>query len=101
MSRASGHKPECPSTSPDPLAADCCCARLSACEQRVRDEIAADGPWFRSVVHQCCEDKQTSYAAGLAAAHDAVAGMVIETVGNSAATVDQALAAIDALREKP
>ena len=46
-----------------------------------------------------------SFAAGwdaaLDAAREAVASMVIETVGNSAATVDQALAAIDALREKP
>ena len=32
-----GHLPECPSSSPDPLAADCCCSRLRACEQRVLD----------------------------------------------------------------
>lgn len=50
----------------------CICDALRACEQRVRDEIAADGPWFRSVVHQCCEDKQTAYAAGLDAAREAV-----------------------------
>jgi len=31
----------------------------------------------------------------------AVDGMVIDTVGNSAATVDQALAAMRALQEKP
>lgn len=31
----------------------------------------------------------------------AVDGMVIDTVGNSAATVDQVLAALRALREKP
>lgn len=49
----------------------CCCAALRACEQRV-----------------------------LVAAKEAVDSMVIETAGNSAATVDQAVAAIDALREK-
>ena len=51
---------------------ECICDRLRACEQRVLD-----------------------------AAREAVADMVIRTAGNSAATVDQALAAIDALREKP
>lgn len=50
----------------------CCCAALRACEQRMLD-----------------------------AAREAVDSMVIETVGNSAATIDQALSAIDALREKP
>ena len=41
------------------------------------------------------------YAAALDAAREAVDSMVIEIAGNSAATVNQALAAIDALREKP
>lgn len=50
----------------------CVCDQLRACEQRVLD-----------------------------AAREAVDSMVIETAGNSAATVNQALAAIDALREKP
>lgn len=36
---------------------------------------------------------------GINAAREAVDSMVIETAGNSAATVDQALAAIDALKE--
>jgi len=42
--------------------------------------------------------KRRAYIAGVQAARDVVAGMVIETVGNSAATVEQALDAIDALR---
>ena len=33
----SDHLPECPSSSPDPLAADCCCSRLSAVERRTLD----------------------------------------------------------------
>ena len=49
----------------------CICDRLRACEQRVLD-----------------------------AAREAVRSMVIETVGNSAATVEQAVSVIDALREK-
>ena len=65
------HLPEC-WLSDGKFDALCLCERLRACEQRVLD-----------------------------AALEAVASMVIETVGNSAATVDQALAAIDALREKP
>jgi len=37
----------------------------------------------------------------MTAAREAVDSMVIETAGNSAATVNQALAAIDALRGEP
>lgn len=48
----------------------CICDQLRACEQRV-----------------------------LNAAREAVDSMVIETVGNSAATVNQAVDTIDALRE--
>ena len=99
------HKPECPMLDyqwpKHPLEKCEYCDMIAACEQRVLAEREADGPWFRSVVHQCCEDKQTAYAAGLDAAREAVASMVIETVGNSAATVQQALAAIDALKENP
>ena len=98
------HLPECPANwgvGDMPEGPCLICQMLRACEQRVLAEREADGPWFRSVVHDCCEDKQTAYAAGLDAAREAVASMVIETVGNSAATVDQAVATIDALREKP
>ena len=87
---------------------ECICDRLCACEQRVRAEIEADGPWFRTVVHQCCEDKQTAfdygYAAGVAAAREAVAALLAEfpnpqfQIANAA--VHTALAVIDAL-EKP
>ena len=38
-------------------------------EQGQRDERErweAEGPWFKSVVHQCCEDKETAYAKGRA-----------------------------------
>jgi len=101
MIETSGHLPECSYTSGIWYSLDepCICHQLRACEQRVLAEREADGPWFRSVVHQCCEDKQTAYAAGLDAAREAVDSMVIETAGNSAATVNQAVAAIDALKE--
>jgi hypothetical protein len=42
---------ECPSSSPDPLAADCQCARLSACERRVLAACIAEVegmPWHFS-----------------------------------------------------
>ena len=83
----------------------CICRQLRACEQRVLDEIAADGPWFRSVVHQCCEDKQTAYAAGLDASREAVEVAVTDALEAldplDPQTVSRVLAAIDALREKP
>ena len=41
------HLPECPSTSTDPLAEDCCCARLHACQQRTLDAArgAVESEW--------------------------------------------------------
>jgi len=63
------HLPEC-YQSEGKWGGGCICIRLRACEERVLD-----------------------------AAREAVDSMVIETAGNSAATVNQALAAIDALRE--
>ena len=36
----------------------CICDELRACEQRVLAEREADGPWFRSVVHDCCDRVQ-------------------------------------------
>ena len=71
----------------------CICDELRACEQRIGNVISA------SLVGGY--DWRHGYLAGLDAAREAVADMVIKTAGNSAATVDQALAAIDALREKP
>ena len=82
----------------------CICAPLRACEQRVLAEREADGPWFRSVVHDCCIDKQTAYAAGLDAAREAVAGLrsaIYNTATGPAVWREDTLAAIDALREKP
>lgn len=98
------HKPECMMRDEQwpkhPLEVCEYCDMIAACEQRVLAEREAHGPWFRSVVHDCCVDKQTAYAAGLDAEREAVASMVIETVGNSAATVEQAVSVIDALREE-
>ena len=71
----------------------CICPALRACERRVLAEREADGPWFRSVVHDCCIDKQTAYAAGLDAAREAV-----ERVSSLLQPLGPALAAIDALR---
>ena len=65
------HLPEC-YQSEGKWGGGCICIRLRACEERVLD-----------------------------AAREAVNSMVIETAGNSAATLNQAVAAIDALREKP
>ena len=70
--------------------AGCECERLRACEQRVLN--------LNPAAHDVLIAQRARERA-LDAAREAVGGMVIETVGNSAATVDQALAAIDALRE--
>lgn len=97
----SNHMPECPHVPGDYLFGapiGCICPELRAYEQRVRDEIAADGPWFRSVVHQCCEDKHTAYAAGVQAARDAVAAEMDAAINVCGECTDVALAAIDALR---
>lgn len=66
-------------------------------------EAPSPEPWDRSWTFLCCCDviqgvESEIRALTLDAAREAVASMVIETVGNSAATVDQAVAAIDALR---
>ena len=77
----------------------CICDELRACEQRVLAEREADGPWFRSVAHQCCEDKQTAYAAALDAAEEAVRAALEADERNLHAELT-ALAAIDALRRE-
>ena len=119
----SDHKPECVLS--DPCSADeprhgfcgnsdfswcmhceqqCDCERIKRTEDRVLAEREADGPWFRSVVHDCCVDKQTAYADGLDAARGAIEALrgCLGTDDNGDGTVwvekADALDAIDALR---
>ena len=97
------HLPECEWSDNTRVNRHCICPALRACEQRVREEREADGPWFRSVVHDCCVDKQTAYAGGVQAARDAVAAIPHWDEDSSeslfrACDKDDALAAIDALR---
>jgi hypothetical protein len=96
----SDHLPECQRFFTDMPEPDDCpaCGMFRLCEQRVLAEREADGPWFRSIVHQCCEDKQTAYTAGLDAAREAVDGLDKYHHGQISAA--DAIAAIDALREK-
>lgn len=42
--------------------------RYAKGQRDAREQWEADGPWFKSVVHQCCEDKETAYATGRAEA---------------------------------
>ena len=88
------HLPEC-WLSEGKFDAVCMCDRLRACEERV--EEAMDRAWTQTVALAVAHTR----TATLDAAREAVDSMVIETAGNSAATVNQAVAAIDALREKP
>ena len=86
----SDHKPECVLS--DPCSAD---------EPRHGFCGNSDFVWCMHCEQQCdCERIKRAENRVLDAAREAVASMVIETVGNSAATVEQALAAIDALREQ-
>lgn len=84
-----------------PCSPACFRAALSACEQRVTERWESLHGWGESYAYKTGSDNgfEVGYTAGLDAAEAAVADMVIETVGNSAATVSQALATIDALRE--
>ena len=93
----SDHLPECRRWFTNMPAPDECpaCEMFRACEQRVRlqVELTHEREWI--------EARDGGYVAGLDAAEAAVAGMVIETVGNSAATVEQAITVIHTLKEKP
>ena len=88
---------------------DCWMCELFAA---ARAEWEAEGPWFKSVVHQCCEDKQTAFADGIKAARKAVEAIPApyrvkgqyETYGphheGKSDMKDLCISAIDALREK-
>ena len=67
----------------------------------LQTELSEDslGKWVRYEDH--LDEVAWAVSEVLDAAREAIDSMVIETAGNSAATVNQALAAIDALREKP
>jgi hypothetical protein len=89
------HLPECPMLDErypkHPLEKCDYCEMLRACEQRVANKIAA------LLVEGI--DWQDGFAAGLTAAREAVDGLDKYTHGQISAA--DALAAIDALREKP
>ena len=95
------HLPECGATF---ISDPCICPWLRACEQRVREEESRNviGSVSLAAIGEAnLQQYQLGFSEGLDAAREAVASMVIETVGNSAATVDQALAAIDELCNPP
>lgn len=85
------HLPEC-YQSEGKWGGGCICIRLRACEERV---LSLKLVGLGVLIAQRARER------ALDAAREAVDSMVIETAGNSAATVNQAVAAIDALREKP
>ena len=76
----------------------CICERLRACEERVSSEYLT--PMALATTGFDDPRYAKGYAAALDAAREAVASMEIAVAGNSAATVDQALAVIDALKEE-
>ena len=104
-----GHLPEFPSSSSDPLAADCQCHRLRACEQRVRQSAAT--LWDRTS-EQMAAARVEGIRAGLDAAREAVNALerlldVEKGKGGydccgcttPSTLLEDALAAIDALKE--
>ena len=76
----------------------CCCDVIQGVEQRVSSEFLT--PMALAFTGMSDPRYAKGYADGLDAAREAVGSMVIETVGNSAATVEQAVSVIDALREQ-
>ena len=91
----SDHLPECqPKTAPEPPFI-CICPELRACEERVREDERSSN--FTPDDH--ADGMTEAYQRGLDAVREAVASMEIAVVGNSAATVDQALAVIESLRK--
>ena len=98
----SEHLPECPDqhSSHD---GTCICDRLRACEQRVREEEQSHLPavlFGNGDEKAVLQIRDMAYAAGVQAARDAVAGVAVRKDTSHDMRV-QALAAIDALKEKP
>jgi hypothetical protein len=103
------HLPECPLSRPRDVDCGCVCHLLRACEQRV--EEAMDRAWTQTVALAVAHTRTTT----LDAAREAVAALTAgrermdyedgpEVYGAHNAyidCVDDALAAIDALRDKP
>lgn len=97
MSETTRHLPECPSTSPDPLAADCCCARLHAVERRVRME---DDDYAYVAVQAEAGGRRRGWNEALDEARAAVAALPPTGIWATDVSRTEALAAIDALKEK-
>ena len=99
------HLPECPSSSSDPLAADCQCHRLRACEQRVREEESRNviGSVSLAAIGEAnMQQYQLGYSEALDAAREAIAALDMgRDVRFSVDVRADALAAIDALRDQP
>lgn len=98
------HLPECPSTSTDPLAEDCCCSRLHACEQRVASAFHVVRRDENSGWEKFARDQfDAGYALALDAACEAALANHKFSSTDDADYFDEDsfLAAIDALRAKP
>lgn len=97
------HLPECPvekmlRSGRTVGSQSCICEHLRACEERVTKRWGDLRGWGETYAFK--NGKHSGWESALYAAMEAVASMEIAVVGNSAATIDQALAVIDALREK-
>ena len=86
-SKRQDHLPECP--------------LCGTCENSEEHDPRDMPDWCQVCDQRCiCLSLRACYQRALDAAREAVDSMVIETVGNSAATVEQAVSVIDALREE-
>jgi len=85
----------------------CLCDLIAKVRENEHTAREEDGPWFRSVVHGCCEEKQTAYADGQRDMLAKCIAFIEEAVpwshDNWIAVDERAaiLAALRALQEKP
>lgn len=90
------HLPEC--LMYDVKVCMCICLELRACEERVL--LAAEKRHEGELADEWQHGVTAGKVIGRMDAREAVDAMEIAVVGNSAATIDQAIAAIDALRKE-
>lgn len=61
----STYDPLCPTQNTNDMPGSCFCDLIARVREDEATKREADGPWFRSVVHECCERVQTERTAAI------------------------------------